>query len=117
MANTKFDFDQSAVADTAQEIRSMVHTESNGAENRKRGVETDEEKELRGLRRLQMLELSGKALRAKKSEMSVTVHLPVEYYQRLQELKVDTGMPIRDIARDVVMDWLDEQKKEDEKVK
>lgn len=48
--------------------------------------------------------------RPKKSESGITIALPMEYYERITIMKMRTGIPIRDLALQAVIEFLENHK-------
>lgn len=48
----------------------------------------------------------GKA-KGKKTENGITVYVPMEYYERIVLMKMRTGVPIKDLALQAVIEFLD----------
>lgn len=45
--------------------------------------------------------------KGKKTENGITVYVPMEYYERIVLMKMRTGIPIRDLALQAVIEFLD----------
>lgn len=45
--------------------------------------------------------------KGKKTENGITVYVPMEYYERIALMKMRTGIPIRDLALQAVIEFLD----------
>ena len=54
------------------------------------------------------LQSAGK--RSKRTEQGMTVLVPMEYYQQIVLMKMRTGIPIRDIALQAVIEFVDKHK-------
>ena len=48
--------------------------------------------------------------RSKRTEQGITVLVPMEYYQQIALMKMRTGIPIRDIALQAVIEFVDKHK-------
>lgn len=48
--------------------------------------------------------------RPKKSENGITIAVPMEYYERITIMKMRTGIPIRDLALQAVIEFLENHK-------
>ena len=48
--------------------------------------------------------------RGKKTENGVTIYVPMEYYERIALMKMRTGIPIKDLALQAVIEFLDKNK-------
>lgn len=48
--------------------------------------------------------------RPKKSENGITIAVPMEYYERITMMKMRTGIPIRDLALQAVIEFLENHK-------
>lgn len=48
--------------------------------------------------------------RQKRTEQGITVLVPMEYYQQIVLMKMRTGIPIRDIALQAVIEFVDKHK-------
>lgn len=48
--------------------------------------------------------------RPKKSENGITIAVPMEYYERITLMKMRTGIPIRDLALQAVIEFLENHK-------
>lgn len=48
--------------------------------------------------------------RSKRTEQGITVLVPMEYYQQIVLMKMRTGIPIRDIALQAVIEFVDNHK-------
>lgn len=45
--------------------------------------------------------------KGKKTENGITVYVPMEYYERIALMKMRTGIPIRDLALQAVVEFID----------
>lgn len=45
--------------------------------------------------------------KGKKTENGITVYVPMEYYERIALMKMRTGIPIRDLALQAVIEFID----------
>ncbi len=43
----------------------------------------------------------------KKTQNGITIYVPMDYYMQIIKMKMQTGTPIKDIARQAVMEYLD----------
>ncbi len=50
--------------------------------------------------------------RSKRTEQGITVIVPMEYYEQIALMKMRTGIPIRDIALQAVIEFVDKHKNE-----
>lgn len=48
--------------------------------------------------------------RSKRTEQGITVIVPIEYYEQIALMKMRTGIPIRDIALQAVIEFVDKHK-------
>lgn len=48
--------------------------------------------------------------RSKRTEQGITVLVPMEYYQQIALMKMRTGIPIRDIALQAVIEFVDKHR-------
>ena len=48
--------------------------------------------------------------KGKKSENGITIYVPMEYYERIALMKMRTGVPIKDLALQAVIEFLDRNK-------
>ena len=46
----------------------------------------------------------------KKTQNGITIYVPMNYYMQIFQLKMDTGVPIKDIALQAVIEYLDRHK-------
>ena len=46
----------------------------------------------------------------KKTQNGITIYVPMEYYMQILQLKMETGVPIKDIALQAVIEYLDRHK-------
>ena len=46
----------------------------------------------------------------KKTQNGITIYVPMEYYMQMLQLKMETGVPIKDIALQAVIEYLDRHK-------
>ena len=48
--------------------------------------------------------------KGKKTENGITIYVPMEYYERIVMMKMRTGVPIKDLALQAVIEFLDRNK-------
>ena len=48
--------------------------------------------------------------KGKKTENGITIYVPMEYYERIALMKMRTGVPIKDLALQAVIEYLDRNK-------
>lgn len=48
--------------------------------------------------------------KGKKTENGITIYVPMEYYERIALIKMRTGVPIKDLALQAVIEFLDRNK-------
>ena len=48
--------------------------------------------------------------KGKKTEHGITIYVPMEYYERIALMKMRTGVPIKDLALQAVIEFLDRNK-------
>lgn len=48
--------------------------------------------------------------KGKKTENGITIYVPMEYYERIAFMKLRTGVPIKDLALQAVIEFLDRNK-------
>ena len=46
----------------------------------------------------------------KKTQNGITIYVPMEYYMQILQMKIETGTPIKDIALQAVIEYLDRHK-------
>ena len=46
----------------------------------------------------------------KKTQNGITIYVPMNYYMQILQMKMDTGVPIKDIALQAVIEYLDRHK-------
>jgi len=46
----------------------------------------------------------------KKTQNGITIYVPMDYYMQILRLKMETGTPIKDIALQAVIEYLDRHK-------
>lgn len=46
----------------------------------------------------------------KKTQNGITIYVPIEYYMQILQMKMETGVPIKDIALQAVIEYLDRHK-------
>ena len=46
----------------------------------------------------------------KKTQNGITIYVPMNYYMQILQMKMETGVPIRDIALQAVIEYLDRHK-------
>lgn len=46
----------------------------------------------------------------KKTQNGITIYVPMEYYMQILQMKMETGTPIKDIALNAVIEYLDRHK-------
>lgn len=46
----------------------------------------------------------------KKTQNGITIYVPMEYYMQILQMKMETGVPIKDIALNAVIEYLDRHK-------
>ena len=49
---------------------------------------------------------------SKKTQNGITIYVPMDYYMQILRLKMETGTPIKDIALQAVIEYLDRHKGE-----
>ena len=49
-------------------------------------------------------------LKGKKTENGITIYVPMEYYERIVMMKMRTRIPIKDLALQAVIEFLDRNK-------
>ena len=45
--------------------------------------------------------------KGKKTENGITIYVPMNYYMQILQMKMETGVPIKDIALQAVIEYLD----------
>lgn len=58
----------------------------------------------------QSIGISSAGNRSKRTEQGITVIVPMEYYEQIALMKMRTGIPIRDIALQAVIEFVDKHK-------
>ena len=48
--------------------------------------------------------------KGKKTENGITIYVPMEYYEQIVMMKMRTGVPIKDLALQAVIEFLDRNK-------
>ena len=48
--------------------------------------------------------------KSKETENGITIYVPMEYYERIALMKMRTGVPIKDLALQAVIEFLDRNK-------
>ena len=48
--------------------------------------------------------------KGKKTENGITIYVPMEYYERIGMMKMRTGVPIKELALQAVIEFLDRNK-------
>lgn len=51
--------------------------------------------------------LNARKPKGKKTENGITIYVPMEYYERIALMKMRTGVPIKDLALQAVIEFLD----------
>lgn len=46
----------------------------------------------------------------RKTQNGITIYVPMEYYMQILQMKMETGVPIKDIALNAVIEYLDRHK-------
>lgn len=46
----------------------------------------------------------------KKTQNGITIYVPMDYYMQILQMKMETGTPIKDIALQAVIEYLDRHK-------
>ena len=46
----------------------------------------------------------------KKTQNGITIYVPMDYYMQILQMKMETGVPIKDIALQAVIEYLDRHK-------
>ena len=54
--------------------------------------------------------LNARKPKGKKTENGITIYVPMEYYERIALMKMRTGVPIKDLALQAVIEFLDRNK-------
>ena len=54
--------------------------------------------------------LNARKPNGKKTENGITIYVPMEYYERIALMKMRTGVPIKDLALQAVIEFLDRNK-------
>ena len=54
--------------------------------------------------------LNARKPNGKKTENGITIYVPMEYYERIVMMKMRTGVPIKDLALQAVIEFLDRNK-------
>lgn len=61
-------------------------------------------------RTVQSIGMQSAGNRSKRTEQGITVIVPMEYYEQIALMKMRTGIPIRDIALQAVIEFVDKHK-------
>ena len=59
---------------------------------------------------VQSIGMQSASNRSKRTEQGITVLVPMEYYQQIALMKMRTGIPIRDIALQAVIEFVDKHR-------
>lgn len=54
--------------------------------------------------------LNARKTKGKKTENGITIYVPMEYYEQIVMMKMRTGVPIKDLALQAVIEFLDRNK-------
>lgn len=54
--------------------------------------------------------MSMRKSKSKKTENGITIYVPMKYYERIAIMKMRTGVPIKDLALQAVIEFLDRNK-------
>ena len=54
--------------------------------------------------------MSMRKSKSKKTENGITIYVPMKYYERIALMKMRTGVPIKDLALQAVIEFLDRNK-------
>lgn len=54
--------------------------------------------------------LNARKPKGKKTENGITIYVPMEYYEQIIMMKMRTGVPIKDLALQAVIEFLDRNK-------
>ena len=54
--------------------------------------------------------LNARKPKGKKTENGITIYVPMEYYEQIVMMKMRTGVPIKDLALQAVIEFLDRNK-------
>ncbi len=100
MAKKNFNFGDSPVAKTAEDIRNEKHV----APAETATVKPESTQTAPVVTAVAEEEPTPKA---KKTEVGVTIQMPKKYYRLLRDIKDETGTPLRDLALKAVIDFVD----------
>lgn len=82
-----------------------------GSQQRKENRENKEEMaEQSALTKSADIMLNARKPKGKKTENGITIYVPMEYYERIALMKMRTGVPIKDLALQAVIEFLDRNK-------
>ena len=82
-----------------------------GSQQRKEKRENKEEMaEQSALTNSADIMLNARKPKGKKTENGITIYVPMEYYERIALMKMRTGVPIKDLALQAVIEFLDRNK-------
>ena len=82
-----------------------------GSQQRKENRENKEEMaEQSALTNSADIMLNARKPKGKKTENGITIYVPMEYYERIALMKMRTGVPIKDLALQAVIEFLDRNK-------
>ena len=82
-----------------------------GSQQRKENRENKEEMaEQSALTNSAGIMLNARKPKGKKTENGITIYVPMEYYERIALMKMRTGVPIKDLALQAVIEFLDRNK-------
>ena len=54
--------------------------------------------------------MNARKTKGKKTENGITIYVPMEYYEQIVMMKMRTGVPIKDLALQAVIEFLDRNK-------
>ena len=54
--------------------------------------------------------MNARKTKGKKTENGITIYVPMDYYERIALMKMRTGVPIKDLALQAVIEFLDRNK-------
>ena len=80
-----------------------------GSQQRKENRENKEETAEQSAPTYNMV-MNARKPKGKKTENGITIYVPMEYYERIVMMKMRTGVPIKDLALQAVIEFLDRNK-------
>lgn len=115
MAKKGFNFGDTQVAKTAEDIRTenrMPAPETAAAEETATAPTPAPKRQPAPAHTAEMAETAD-GTKAKKADVGITIQLPKKYHRVLRDIRDETGVPVRDLALRAVMEFVDNYKFEE----